>query len=250
MKVVATIEARMNSTRLPGKVLKKIGGMPSLELQIKRMKRSNLIDEIVLATTDQKEDDILVDFAEYIGVASYRGSEEDVLSRILGAVQSVKGELHVQTTGDCPLIDPGIIDEVIQAYINNREHVDFVSNEIERSYPIGLDCRVFPVSVLKEVDQICKDPIHRIHGTTYIYAGPEAVKYRCKNMMAPDNLYHPDWRWTLDTSEDLEFFRVVCSHFSECTIELTAGELAAWLKENPHILMINSHVVQKELRDG
>jgi spore coat polysaccharide biosynthesis protein SpsF len=113
MKIVATIEARMSSKRLPGKVLKRLDGMPSLELQIRRMQRSRLIDDIVLATTNKDTDDIIADFAEDLWVHVFRGSEEDVLSRILGAAQSVEGDLQVQITGDCPLIDSTIIDEYI-----------------------------------------------------------------------------------------------------------------------------------------
>ncbi|MFC1828420.1 cytidylyltransferase domain-containing protein [Thermodesulfobacteriota bacterium] len=250
MKIVATIEARMGSTRLPGKVIKEIDGMPSLELQIRRMRLSRHIDEIVLATTDRKIDDVLVDFGRDVGVAVFRGSEDDVLARILGAVQSVGGELHVQTTGDCPLIDPGAIDQVIEVFLAGHGEFDFVSNEITRSYPIGLDCRVFPVWVLEEVNILCDDPIHRVHGSTYIYTGPEPGRYRCHNILAPPELHYPDWRWALDTQEDFIFLQTVARHFSDRKVELSARELAAWLQLHPEIISINSHVPQKRLEEG
>ncbi len=250
MKIVATIEARMGSTRLPGKVLTDIGGMRSLECQLSRLRRSKLIDEIVLATTVNQLDDTLVSFANEAGVQVHRGSENDVLGRILGAAKSVGGELQVQTTGDCPLIAPEIVDQVIQAYLDADEQYDFVSNEMERSYPIGLDCRVFPVSVLEEVDRVCGDSIHRIHGSTYIYIGPGKERYQCHNLSAPANLFHPDWRWTLDTSEDLMFLRKIAEHFGERITKVAADELAAWLEKHPEVVAINSSINQKSIEDG
>lgn len=250
MKIVATIEARMNSTRLPGKVLMDIGGVRSLECQIKRLRRSEFINEIVLATTTNESDDELVSFADEIGISVYRGSENDVLARILGAAQSVDGDLQVQITGDCPLIDPVIVDQVIKTYLDFDGDIDFVSNEIERSFPIGLDCRVFPVNILAEVDKICTDPVHRIHGSTYIYAGEGKSKYRSYNLSAPSNLNHPKWRWTLDTPEDLMFFREVTEYFKEKIIGLSSQELTEWLLDNKYVLKINQNIEQKALEDG
>jgi spore coat polysaccharide biosynthesis protein SpsF len=250
MRIVATIEARMSSKRLPEKVLKKLDGMPSLELQIRRMRRSCLIDDIVLATTKKDTDDILAGFAKDLGIHVFRGSEEDVLSRILGAAQSVEGDLQVQTTGDCPLIDPTIIDEIIQAFLDYRHQFDFISNEIELTYPNGLDCRVFPVSVLAEIDKLCDDPIHRVHGTTFIYNGSGENAYRIKNIPAPFKLNHPEWRWCLDTREDLKFLNTVCRHFGNRKTEFSALELASWLESNPDLIAINSHVQKKELQEG
>jgi spore coat polysaccharide biosynthesis protein SpsF len=249
-KIVATIEARMSSKRFPGKVLKKLDGMPSLELQIRRMRRSCLIDKIVLATTNKDTDDIIADFAKDLGVHVFRGSEEDVLSRILGAAQSVEGDLQVQTTGDCPLIDPTIIDEIIQTFLDDRHQLDFVSNGIELTFPNGLACRVFPVSVLEEIDKLCDDPIHRVHGTTFIYTGSGKKSYRIKNVPAPFKLEHPEWRWCLDTHEDLEFLNAVCRHFGKRKTEFSALELASWLENNPDIIAINSHVRKKPFHEG
>lgn len=250
MNIVATIEARMGSSRLPNKVLMDLGGMRSLECQIKRLSRSKLINKIVLATTDKKEDDPLEAFAKEMQIPCFRGSEEDILARILGASESQNGELQVQITGDCPFIDPTVVDQVIQVYLDDQENYDFVSNEIERSYPIGLDCRVFPVKVLKEVDEVCKDPVHRIHGSTYIYMGPGKTKYRSKNIFAPENLRHPDWRWTLDTPEDLKFFQTIFKYFGEEIVSLDSAELADWLRKNPQVLEINSNVRQKSIEEG
>lgn len=250
MKTVATIEARMNSTRLPGKVLMTIGAWSSLELQLIRLKRSQNIDSIVLATTTNTSDDVLAAFAENHGVPCFRGSEEDVLGRILGAAESVGGELLVQITGDCPLIAPEVVDNVIDCYRRADPPADFVSNEIERTFPIGLDCRVFPVEVLREVDRVCGDPTHRVHGSTYIYAGPGRQRYRCINVPATGSLRNPSWRWTLDTPEDLKFLRYIAKVFGEQLVDLSAQSLAAWLSDHSDVLSINATVRQKAIGDG
>lgn len=240
----------MNSTRLPGKVLLAIGAWPSLELQLARLKRSQNIDTIVLATTTNAADDVLAAFAQDQAIACFRGSEEDILGRILGAAQSVGGELQVQITGDCPLIAPELVDQVIDCYRRAEPAADFVSNEIERTFPIGLDCRVFPVAVLNEVASLCDDPMHRVHGSTYIYAGPGRQRYRCLNVPATGNLRHPDWRWTLDTPEDLMFMRRIAEVFGGRLVDLSAQELATWLLDHPEVQSINAAVRQKTIKDG
>ena len=240
----------MNSSRLPNKVLVDIGGIKSLDCQIQRMRKSKFIDEIVLATTVNKSDDELEKFAEKNKLPIHRGSENDVMSRILEAAQLVNGDLQVQITGDCPLIDPTIIDQVIDVYLKGNGIYDFVSNEIIRSYPIGLDCRVFPVEILANAEKICKDPIHRMHGSTYIYIGEGRESNVCKNVYAPKKLRHPEFRWTLDEMEDLKFIKKVIKHFNKRFTEFSAVELMNWLKKNPEVIEINSNVIQKNIEEG
>ncbi len=249
MRTVATIEARMGSKRLPGKVLMHIGGVRSLECQVRRLQRCEQIDDIVIATTTHANDEAIVDFAQEVGVHVFRGSEDDVMSRILGAAKSVDGELQVQTTGDCPIIDPSIVDEVVSVFKQANGSFDFVSNEIERSYPIGMDCRVFPVAVLEEAASLCQDPTHRVHGSTYIYVGEGSARYRVKNVLAPKELHYPDLRWTLDEPADLEFLKAVMGHFGDRYDSFTAHELMQWLKENPELSDINENVRQKTLSE-
>lgn len=250
VKIIATIEARMGSTRLPGKVLAKIGRWSSLELQIERLKRSNYIDEIVLATTTNTDDDVLEIFAMNQSVSFFRGSEQDVLQRILGAARASKGSLLVQLTGDCPLIDSEIVDDLIKKYLELEPNIDFVSNEINRSYPIGLDCRVLSVDLLHKINDECESLIHRSHGTTYVYASAESHRFRCLNIEAPVVLRHPDWRWTLDTAEDLVFFRSLYDYLGGELTRISAIELAAWLRDKPEVRRINSSVQQKRIEDG
>ena len=240
----------MNSSRLPNKVLMDLGGIKSLDCQIQRMRKSKYIDEIVLATTINASDDELEKFAEINELSIYRGSENDVMLRILEAAQLVGGDLQVQITGDCPLIDASIIDQVIKVFLEGNGRYDFVSNEIERSYPIGLDCRVFPVEVLASAEKICNDPIHRMHGSTFIYLGEGKQSYVSKNVFAPKKLRHPDFRWTLDEKADLQFIRKVIQHFNGCVAEFSAIELMDWLKQNPEVVDINASVMKKRVEEG
>ena len=250
MKTVATIEARMSSTRLPGKVLMDIGGVRSLECQVRRLQRCEQIDDIVIATTIHDADEAIVNFAEELGVNVFCGSEHDVMLRILAAAKSVNAELQVQTTGDCPIIDPCIVDEVVSVFKQAEGRYDFVSNEIERSYPIGLDCRVFPVAVLEEAAELCQDEMHRVHGSTYIYRGAGRDRYRVKNVLAPEVLNRSTLRWTLDEQADLDFLKKVMQHFGNRYDRFTALELMQWLDSHPELNSINAGVRQKALEDG
>jgi len=248
-KVVATIEARMGSTRLPGKVLSDIGGIASLECQINRVRNSKFIDEIIIASTESHLDDAIEEFGKLVRSKVYRGSEEDVLKRILSASESLNADIQVQLTGDCPLVDPEIIDELIEFILKNEEY-DFVSNEIERTYPIGLDCRVFKVSALKKADVLCSDPIHRVHGSTYLYTSENKHLFKYKNFKAPQSLHYPEWRWTLDTPEDHLFLEQIFKFFGEKIFNVTSLEIAEFLNDNPNILKLNRDIRQKSIEEG
>jgi spore coat polysaccharide biosynthesis protein SpsF len=248
-KVVATIEARMGSTRLPGKVLSDIGGIASLECQINRVRNSKFIDEIIIASTESHLDDAIEEFGKSVRCKVYRGSEEDILKRILSASESLNADIQVQLTGDCPLVDPEIIDELIEFILKNEEY-DFVSNEIERTYPIGLDCRVFKVSALKKADVLCSDPIHRVHGSTYLYASENKHLFKSKNFKAPLSLHYPEWRWTLDTPEDHLFLEQIFIFFGEKILNVTSLEIAKFLNHNPNVLKLNRDIRQKSIEEG
>ena len=247
-RVVATIEARMSSSRLPGKVLKKIGKFPSLELQVKRMRKSIFIDEIVIATTKNKADDSIENFCKKINCKVFRGSENDVMERILHAAKSEFADIQVQITGDCPLIDSEIIDNLIKLILSNQD-LDFVSNEIERSFPLGLIAEFLKFQLLKR-NQLCKDLIHRVHGSTFMYKGEGKKLFKSKNISAPRKLNLPNWRWTLDTKDDLKFFRTLAKHFDGDLSNLNSIAIVEWLEQNPKIAKINQHVRQKALEEG
>lgn len=250
MKIVATVEARMNSSRLPGKVLMDIGGIKSLDCQVQRLRKSKYLDDIVIATTANLADDEIEKFANQNEIKVYRGSEDDVMMRILRAAQSVDADLQVQTTGDCPLIDAQIVDLVINTFLEANGRYDFVSNEIVRSYPIGLDCRVFPVKVLAKAESMCTNFSHRVHGSTFIYSKEGRVSFQCKNIVAPNTLNKPNYRWTLDELDDLEFIKKVIDNFKPEIFDFSSHDLMNWLNKNPEIVSINAHVKQKKISEG
>ena len=157
MKIVATIEARMTSSRLPGKVLMEINGKPTLHYLVQRLKAVESIDEIVLATTTNDTDDVLIEFAKLEGIKYFRGSEDDVMGRVLGAAKSVDADVIVEICGDCPLIDSNLIDQLVETFKIND--ADYVCNNLERTYPIGMDTQVFFTSALEKSEELTNNPL-------------------------------------------------------------------------------------------
>lgn len=205
-KICATIEARMTSTRLPGKVLMESAGKPMLELMVERLHRVPRLDGIIIATTTNAADDPVAALADRLGVGCYRGSEHDVLSRVLEAARTNDVDIIVQTTGDCPLIDPKIVSAVIDTYLDGN--ADYVSNALApRSFPVGMDTQVFASDVLADVASRTDDPDDREHVSLFIYNNPEL--YRIKSVRAPAAYCAPEIRLTLDTPEDLTLIRDV-----------------------------------------
>ncbi|MEQ8194799.1 MAG: glycosyltransferase family protein [Rhodospirillales bacterium] len=244
MTTAITIQARMGSSRLPGKVLKDAVGKPMLELMIERLKRVPGADKIIVATTVKPADDPIVELAQRVGVNFYRGSEDDVLSRVLEAAQTHNVDVIVETTGDCPLIDPGVIQKIIDTY--NATGADYVSNVIERSYPIGMDTQVFATDILADVAERTNDPQDHEHVSLFIYHHPEI--YRLKNVTAPKNLTAPDWRLTLDTPEDYEMIRKVFEALYPDNPAFTLADMFKLFKKRPELLEINSHVQHNWIR--
>lgn len=251
-KIVASVEVRMSSSRLPGKVLKLIEGKPALQILTERLSKSKLIDEIIFAATENPLDDELEDFGKQIGIFTYRGSEDDVLGRVVNAVESVRGDIIVEITGDCPLIDSGVVDYVISNYANNFPRYDYVTNigyvgNEKREIPIGMDVRVFSFKDLKHISEITNDPEDREHVSLYFFrTGKE--KYRLFNVDTPDKWkrsYNP--RLCLDTAEDLELikkiFTALMKKNGDCSFSLE--EILNFLDNHRELLEINSGVVQK-----
>ena len=195
----------MTSSRLPGKVLAECVGKPMLELMVERLRRVPSLDDIVIATTANATDDPVAALAERLGVCCFRGSEFDVLDRVLRAARAFDVDVIVETTGDCPCIDPEIVEACIANY--QRGGADYVSNVLERSWPVGMDTQVFATDVLADVAARTNDPQDREHVSLYIYHHPE--RYRLRNVEAPADETAPDLRMTLDTAEDLALIRDV-----------------------------------------
>ncbi|WP_100401665.1 cytidylyltransferase domain-containing protein [Bacillus sp. FJAT-42315] len=242
MKTVAIIQARMGSTRLPGKVLKKIMDKTLLEYQIERVNKCFLIDDIVVATTVKEEDTVIEDLCNKIGVKVYRGHEEDVLSRYYEAAERFRADVIVRLTSDCPLIDPRIVDEVIQAYFKQYNSVDYVSNTFERTFPRGLDTEVFSFDSLKKAHSEAVLPSEREHVTSYFYNNSH--QFRMGNVRSKRD--YSNYRWTVDTVEDFELIQLVLKELYKPDDTFYLKDVVQLLEMNPKWNDINSHIEQKK----
>ncbi len=242
-RVVCTIQARMTSTRLPGKVLMPAVGRPLLALMIERLQRAERVDDIVVATTEDAASDPIEALARELGVGCFRGSEDDVLGRVLGAARAAGADLIVETTGDCPLIDPAVVDRVVAAF--QEGGVDYCSNILERTYPRGLDTQVFPTAVLAEVDRLTQDPADREHVSLYIYEHPERFRLRNVASSRPDSA---ELRLTVDTPEDLRLVRAVFEALYPSDPGFGLDAMLAFLDERPELAALNREIQQKPVR--
>jgi spore coat polysaccharide biosynthesis protein SpsF len=244
MKIVATITARMTSARLPGKVLLPCVGRRMLELLVERVRRSRLIDHIVISTTANRTDDVVAQCAKDLGVGCFRGSEEDVVGRVVGAMEAAQADLVVQLTGDCPLLDWQVIDQLIRLYQANS--FDYVSNTLVRSYPRGLDCQVVSLATLQESLRIARDAAQHEHVCLSIYENPS--RFRLFNLMAPPDLCHPGQRWTLDTEADYRFITTIYERLYAGKPAFTSADIMALLEAEPAIAGLNREIEQKAVR--
>jgi spore coat polysaccharide biosynthesis protein SpsF len=244
MKVVCTIEARLAATRLPGKVLLPVAGKPMLELMIERLQRARTLDEVVIATTDRPGDDAIEELGRRLGVGTFRGSEEDVLARVLGAARAYEADLIVETTGDCPLIDPAIVDKAVADY--RIGGADFVSNILPYTTPRGTDVRVFSTAALARVDELTDDPADREHVSLYFIERP--AEYRLRNVETALPAYAADLRLTVDTPEDLELIRRIFEDLYPVKPDFTLSDVLELLQRRPELIELNRHVRQKQVR--
>ena len=241
MKVVATVEARMTSSRLPGKVMMEAGGKPILSHLINRLKAVPSLDDICLATTTNDSDDVLEEFALSEKINFFRGSESDVLSRVIGAAESVSAEVVVEITGDCPIIDHQIVDQVIRIYKNNDR--DYVSNVKVLTYPVGMDVQVFSLDVLRRSQSMTTDPLDQEHVASHIRRHPEIFSHL--NIIAPHNLHWPELGLTLDEYEDYLLLKKIIEHFLPTNELFSCLEVINFLKKNPKLIEINDHILRK-----
>jgi len=243
-KIVATIEARMTSNRLPGKVLLPAAGAPLLEHMINRVKKVKQLDSIVLATTTNKTDDVLKNLADNLGIICYRGSEENVMQRVIEAGESVGADIMVELTGDCPLIDPLIIEQILQLYIHNE--CDYASNADVRSFPIGMDTQVYSLTTLKKSYELAKDPLDFEHVTRHIRQNPQLFKKL--HLCATSNLHWPDLALTLDEKEDYVLIKNIFEYFYDKNPDFTCQDILILLKEiKPEWQSINEKIRRKGL---
>ena len=235
-RIIATVEARMTSSRLPGKVLMPAGGKPLLQILLERLQRVPELDGITLATTVNETDDAVAALGETVGVEVFRGSEFDVLGRVRGALDQSRADTCVEITGDCPLIDPAIVSDSIAAYIDTRDQFDYVSNsDPHRSVPAGLDVQVFAADALRQLDAESDDPNDREH-VSYSFYRPEAG-----DRWRPRFITHgladngADLLVTLDYAADYALIRQLHEEVSASNSAYGAAELIDWIRAHPDL---------------
>ncbi len=242
-KVVATIEARMGSSRLPGKVLAPIMGRPSLSWIIERVKRAKTVDEIVVATTTKAADDKIATLAKAERVGVFRGSEEDVLGRVVQAGEKLGADILVRLTADCPLADWRIVDGLVKIYQSGN--YDYVSNVIERSFPLGFDVEVLSFKKLQEIEKMVVEQVYREHPPYYFYSHPR--EFRLKNWKAKDKMYWPDLRVTLDTKEDYLVLTKIFEELYPNNSDFSAEDVVELMRRHPEWVVLSSQIKHRHL---
>ena len=227
MTTLAILQARMTSTRMPGKVLAPLAGRPSILRQIERIQRASRLDGIVVATSSDSSDDVLVEVLEAEGIAVVRGPMDDVLARFILAMDEHQPTAVVRLTADCPLTSPVVIDEVIEHFWATG--ADYASNTMKPTYPDGLDVEVVKAQVLREVAAESTDPPEREHVTLGVYRRHD--RYRIENVVGKQDL--SDLRWTVDTPEDYRFVSEVYDALYEASPGFDIDEILDYLRQHP-----------------
>ncbi len=237
MNIIAIIQARMDSSRLPGKMLMKLGETNVLTRVVNRTKEASLITDIVIATTDNRTDDDIESLCLQRKWDFYRGDEKDVLNRYVKVALKYGADAVVRITGDCPLIDAGIIDECVQGFLERYPDIDYFSNVLPRTYPRGLDVEVISISALCWQWMTAKK--WREHVTLNIRNNKD--KYRVGNLFNETDYSH--MRWCLDNEADLEFLRKVYSHFGYQ--KFNWHDVIDYLNDNPELIIEDKQVEPK-----
>lgn len=244
-RVVSIIQARMASTRLPGKVLADIAGKPMLVRVVERARRAESPDEVVVATTRERQDDGLEDLCRNQGIPVFRGAAQDVLDRYWEAAQEFEAAVIVRLTADCPLIDPGLIDQTVHAFRTAEPPVDFAANRLpwDRTFPIGLDVEVCSFEALGYAWREASEPHQREHVMPYLYENRD--RFRVLHVRHENDLGH--LRWTVDTPEDLVFVRAVYDRLG--TDDFGWRDVLALIEREPELSRLNAGVPHRTHRD-
>jgi spore coat polysaccharide biosynthesis protein SpsF len=243
MRVIAIVQARMGSTRLPGKVLRQLGGRSVLSWVIHRVRQFRRIDGLLIATTVEPADDAVVKEAERCSAEVFRGNESDVLDRYYRGARHAQADVIVRITSDCPLIDPELSDYTIQRFL--EEQPDYASNALERTYPRGLDTEVMMFPALERAWQEASELYQRAHVTPYLYQNPD--KFRLLSVKGDIDL--SGYRWTLDTPEDAEFLGGIYERLGGA-VDFTWQDVLRLVEREPALAEINLHIRQKALHEG
>lgn len=246
MKIGTIIQARTSSTRLPGKVSKELpyaSGITCLEQVIRRLKKSKRINEIIIATTKDVEDNPIIDISKKENIQYFRGSKENVLSRYYLTAKENDIEIIVRITSDCPCVDADILDITIDDHVNKR--ADYTSNSLIRTYPHGLDVEVFNFNALEKTYKNATKDYEKEHVTPYINRNPNIFKINV--IKAPRELYTPDIRVTLDTEEDYALLCAVFDYLYPKNKYFNAYDIVNLFKEKPWLKLINKKIMQKKI---
>lgn len=246
MTTVAIIQARTTSTRLPGKVLLPLGRTTVLACVVERLRRSNRLDSIVIATSSDPSDDAIAEAAGALGTRLCRGPLHDVLARFALAARQAGADTVVRITADCPLIDPEVVDAMLRQFDQASaagSPCDYLSNALQRTFPRGLDAEVMASDVLLRAAAEATKPHEREHVTPYVYRTGSGFRL-CHHVADRDLSFH---RWTLDTQEDYRFFVSLFALLGDRWLEAGYEEIAALLDRHPEVVQINRDVRQKQL---
>ncbi|MCD9023668.1 cytidylyltransferase domain-containing protein [Cohnella silvisoli] len=246
MKVAIIIQARMGSSRLPGKVLRMLDGITVLQLIHERLSYCRHVHEIVVATSDSEKDDAVAAAMERLNIAVYRGQENDVLDRYYRAASIVKADAVVRITGDCPLIDPQVVDAVIGKYLEQFPQLHYVSNIHPPTFPDGLDVEVFSYVALERAWKEARQGSEREHVTPYIHSRPDLFPQA--NMESRINYSH--LRWTLDEEKDYIFLNALIEKAQQDEgLSPRTASLEQWveiLRRYPDLNEINNGILRNE----
>ena len=236
----------MGSKRFPGKVLKKFGNETALSLLVKRLKRSRTLDDIVIATTVERRDDLIYDWCKSNSIKCFRGSEEDVLDRVVKAHEFMKSDLVVEIAGDCPFTDPVIIDLAVETFLTNKFDVVTNCGNI-LTWPLGQYAQVFPLELLKTVNEKVSDQVVHEHVSLFFYENPNL--YKIYDLIAPKKWQYPNVRIVLDYKEDFLFLSKIFENLSKKhDIYFGIDDILKLLKDYPEYLEINKNCLEKSVR--
>lgn len=240
MKTVAIVQARMGSSRLPGKVMLDLGGESVLSRVVERVRRAKLVQEVIVATTSHPADQNIVGECGRLAVHCFRGSESDVLDRYYWAATEASADTIIRITADCPLVDPFLIDKTIARL--SDAGADYASNVLPRTYPRGLDVEAMTSSALAQTWRDAREPHQREHVTPYIYQQPE--KFRLAALTG--KIDYSSYRWTLDTPEDLQMLKMLYARLQNRD-DFGWEDAMAIVQKEPRLAEINAGVVQKTI---
>jgi spore coat polysaccharide biosynthesis protein SpsF len=239
MNTAVIVQARMNSSRLPGKVLRPILGRPMLSFQIERLRKARGFDRMVVATTTNGSDDVIAAFCSAEGLECFRGSEHDVLARYYETATALAASAIVRVTSDCPLLDPDVLENVISTF-NGLDGCDYASNMLELTFPYGMAVEVMSSAALIDAHRHARDPVEREHVTPYIYRRPDHFRLASVTM----NPNRSDHRWTVDTPEDFALVTHIFETLYPTNPDFRRDDVVALLEAHPEWRELNRHVRQ------